>query len=83
MIRDIALLIVPSAEVFAVRGATYLQCLIESVNEGWNNSIPITKTRLQPDFAVGFRREAFTQDQLDRMHPIVRDFNDQSYFIAT
>ncbi|KAK0894599.1 hypothetical protein LTR91_023650 [Friedmanniomyces endolithicus] len=83
VIRDIALLIVPSAEIFATRGATHLQCLIESVNDGWNNCIPITKTRPQPDFAVGFRREAFTQDQLDRMHPVVGDFNDQSYFMAT
>ena len=83
MIRDIALLIVPSAEIFTTRGATDLRCLIESVNEGWNNSIPITKTRPQPDYAVGFRREAFTQDQLDRMHPVVGDFNDQSFFMAT
>ncbi|TKA64766.1 hypothetical protein B0A55_13033, partial [Friedmanniomyces simplex] len=83
VIRDIALLIVPSAEIFATRGATDLQCLIESVNDGWNNCIPITKTRPQPDFAVGFRREAFTQDQLDRMHPVVGDFNDQSFFMAT
>ncbi|KAK1810048.1 hypothetical protein LTR12_015596 [Friedmanniomyces endolithicus] len=83
VIRDIALLIVPSAEIFATRGATHLQCLMESVNDGWNNCIPITKTRPQPDFAVGFRREAFTQDQLDRMHPVVGDFNDQSYFMAT
>ncbi|KAK0361556.1 hypothetical protein LTR94_022874 [Friedmanniomyces endolithicus] len=83
VIRDVALLIVPSAEVLSIRGATHLQCLIDSVNEGWNNSITITRTRPQPDFAVGFRREAFTQDQLDRMHPIVGDFNDQSYFMAT
>ncbi|KAK3114732.1 hypothetical protein LTR53_006648 [Teratosphaeriaceae sp. CCFEE 6253] len=83
VIRDIALLIVPSAEIFATRGATHLQSLMESVNDGWNNCIPITKTRPQPDFAVGFRREAFTQDQLDRMHPVIGDFNDQSYFMAT
>ncbi|KAK3614960.1 hypothetical protein LTR56_026900 [Elasticomyces elasticus] len=82
VIRDIALLIVPSAEVLLIRGSAHLQCLIDSVNEGWNNSIAITKTRPQPDYAVGFRREAFTQDQLDRMHPIVGDFNDQSYFMA-
>ncbi|KAK0263584.1 hypothetical protein LTR35_017536 [Friedmanniomyces endolithicus] len=54
VIRDIALLIVPSAEIFATR-----------------------------DFAVGFRRETFAQHQLDRMHPVVGDFNDQSFFMAT
>ncbi|KAK3670755.1 hypothetical protein LTR78_009327 [Recurvomyces mirabilis] len=83
VIRDIALLIVPSAEVLAIRGATHLQGLVDSVNEGWNNSIPLTKTRPQPDFAVGFHRDAFSQERLDRMHPIVGDFNDQSYFMAT
>lgn len=83
VIRDIALLIVPSAEILSTRGATHLGCLIDSVNEGWNNSIPITKTRPQPDFAVGFRREAFTHEQLDRMHPVIGDFNDQSYCMAT
>lgn len=83
MIRDIALLIVPSAEVFTIRGVTHLERLIDSVNEGWNNSISITKTRPQPDYTVGFRQEAFTQEQLNRMHPIIGDFNDQSYFIAT
>ncbi|KAG9228182.1 hypothetical protein BJ875DRAFT_528176 [Amylocarpus encephaloides] len=31
---------------------------LESVNEGWNNSIPITKTHPQPDYATGFGREA-------------------------
>lgn len=83
VIRDIALLVVPSAEIFAIRGATHLECLIDSVNEGWNNSIPITRTRPQPDYAVGFRREAFKQERLDKMYPVIGDFNDQSYFMAT
>ena len=52
VIRDISLLIVPSAESLAIRGDKHLRCLIESVNEGWNNSIPLTKTRPQPDYAV-------------------------------
>jgi len=46
VIQDIARLIVPSAETLATYGATHLQHLIESVNEGWNNSIPMTKPRL-------------------------------------
>lgn len=83
VIQDITRLIVPSAETLATFGATHLRSLVESENEGWNNSIPITKTRPQPDYAVGFSRDAFTQEQLDRMHPVVGDFNDQSYFMAT
>ncbi|KAJ3576918.1 hypothetical protein NPX13_g3548 [Xylaria arbuscula] len=62
VIRDIKPLIVPSAEVLATYGATGLKCLIESVNEGWNNSIPLTGTHPQPDYSVGFRREAFSLD---------------------
>ena len=83
VIQDVTRLIVPSAETLNTYGAIHLRCLVESVNEGWNNSIPITRTRPQPDYAVGFRREAFTQEQLDRMHPVIGDFNDQSYFMAT
>ncbi len=41
---DISLLIVPSTEILTTFKAKKLEILIESVNEGWNNSIPI----LQP-----------------------------------
>ena len=83
VIRDISLLIVPSAEIFATYGATALDCLIESTNEGWNNSIPVTKTRPQPDYSVGFRREAFTETQLQKLQPFVGDLTDNSFFMGT
>jgi hypothetical protein len=83
IVRDISPLIVPSAETLAVRGARRLKILIESANEGWNNSIPVTKTRPQPDYSVGFRREAFTEDQLKRLEPFVGDLTDTSFFMAT
>ncbi|KAF1956398.1 hypothetical protein CC80DRAFT_563232 [Byssothecium circinans] len=75
VIRDISLLIVPSAETLATCGH----------QRSWNNSIPLTGTRPQPDFSVGFRREAFTKEQLDKLAPFVGDFisGDQSYFMAT
>ncbi|KAK2809000.1 hypothetical protein FQN50_004274 [Emmonsiellopsis sp. PD_5] len=60
-VRDITPLIV-------LYGANKLECLIESTNEGWNNSIPLLRTCPQPDYSVGFRREAFTGDQL-WIHP--------------
>lgn len=47
--RDITPLIVPSAENLRIRGAKHMKILIESVNEGWNNSIPLLGTRPQPD----------------------------------
>ncbi|KAJ0350606.1 hypothetical protein COL154_013230, partial [Colletotrichum chrysophilum] len=85
VIRDITPLIVPSAENLATYGASELDCLIESVNEGWNNSIPLTSTRPQPDYSVGFRREAFTDDQLEKLSPFIGNFiaGDQSFFMAT
>ena len=85
IIRDISLLIVPSAETLTTYGAEHLKILIESTNEGWINSIPLTGTRPQPDFSVGFRREAFTKEQLDKLAPFIGNFifGDQSYFMAT
>ncbi|CAG9946055.1 unnamed protein product [Clonostachys rosea f. rosea IK726] len=52
VLRDITPLVVPSAEILAIYGSTSLKCLIESVNEGWNNSIPLTGTRPQPDYSA-------------------------------
>lgn len=76
VIQDIARLIVPSARHLAIRGAKHLKNLVESVNEGWNSSIPVTKPRPQPDYSVGFRREAFTDDQLHKLQPFVGEITD-------
>ncbi|KAF2245814.1 hypothetical protein BU26DRAFT_552856 [Trematosphaeria pertusa] len=85
VVQDITRLIVPSAETLATYGARELDILIESVNEGWNNSIPLTGTRPQPDYSVGFKREAFTKEQLEKLAPFIGDFiaGDQSFFMAT
>lgn len=85
IIQDIGRLIVPSAETLAIFGAKHLDILTESVNEGWNNSIPLTSTRPQPDYSVGFKRNAFTEDQLAKLSPFIGDFitGDQSFFMAT
>lgn len=85
VIRDISQLIVPSAENLAIRGAKHLKILVETVNAGWNNSIPLAGTRPQPDYSVGFQREAFTKEQLEILSPFVGDFiaGDLSYFMAT
>ncbi|CAE7175306.1 hypothetical protein PTTW11_05780 [Pyrenophora teres f. teres] len=84
VIQDISRLLVPSVEALATRNAR-LECLIESVNEGWNNAIPFTDPRPQPDYAVGFKREAFTAEQLDKLSPFISDFiaSGQSYFMTT
>ena len=83
VIRDIAQLIVPSAEVLAIRGAKHLRILTETVNEGWNNSIPLLGTRPQPDYGLGFKRESFNRDQLRKLQPLIGELDDQSLFVAT
>ncbi|KAL8728122.1 MAG: hypothetical protein Q9166_005603 [cf. Caloplaca sp. 2 TL-2023] len=83
VIQDIARLLVPSPEALAAFGAKPFDVLVESVNEGWNNSIPITSTRPQPDFAVGFRRSMFSEDQLRKIEPFLGGAAFQSFFKAT
>ena len=96
VIQDITRLIVPSAETLTIFGAKHLSILIESINEGWNNSMPLENTRPQtnssmgfkrpqPDYSVGFRRDAFTSAQLDKLAPFIGDFisGDHSFAMAT
>ncbi|EDN02438.1 conserved hypothetical protein [Histoplasma mississippiense (nom. inval.)] len=83
VIRDIGLLIVPSADTLASYGATHLECLDEGVNKGWNNSIPFCGPRPQPDYSVGFKRSAFTDDQLEKLKPFIGDWECTSFFMAT
>lgn len=83
VIRDISQLIVPSAEQLTTYGAKELGVLVESVNEGWNNSIPVTSVRPQPDYSVGFRREAFTPEQTRKLQPYLGDLMDTSFFLGT
>lgn len=84
VIRDIAQLIVPSAEILAIRGAKHLKILRETTNAGWNNSIPFCGPRPQPDFGLGLKREAFTPEQLQKLQPFIgNELEDCSYFAAT
>ena len=83
IIQDISRLIVPSAETLATYGATDLDHLIESVNEGWTGSISVQGPRPQPDFSVGFRRSAFTDEQLNKLNPLIGSVYDTSFFVAT
>jgi hypothetical protein len=81
--KDCTPLIVPYAESLATLGAKHLDIVVESVNEVWNNSIPVTKPRPQPDYAVGFGRSAFSEDQLSKLQPFLGDPSCSSYFMAT
>lgn len=83
VVRDISLLIVPSAEASAIRKNLPCRLLIESVNEVWDNSIPLTNPRPQPDYSVGFRREAFAETQHQKLRPFIGELTDTSVFMAT
>jgi hypothetical protein len=84
VVRDIAQLIVPPAELLAIRGASHLKVLRETTNAGWNNAIPFYGSRPQPDYSLGFKREAFTREQLRKLQPFIgNELEDCSYFAAT
>ncbi|EDN02462.1 conserved hypothetical protein [Histoplasma mississippiense (nom. inval.)] len=85
VIQDISRLIVPSAESLAVDGDRNLKHLVESVNEQWNSSIALCGPYPQPDYAVGFNRSAFTEDQLKTFEPFLGYDPDtySSFFLAT
>jgi hypothetical protein len=84
VVRDLSPLLVPSAEILYLRGATNLEHLIETVDESWIKSIPLIKgPRPQPDFAVGLKSSAFTADQLKKLQPSVGDWQTTSRLVAT
>ncbi|KAL9080534.1 MAG: hypothetical protein Q9159_007580 [Coniocarpon cinnabarinum] len=86
VIRDISLLIVPSAQTFATYGAKHLDHVSESVNEGWDRANGfLWCARPQPDYSAGFSRLAFTRNQLQKLEPFVGSIGSKltSYFIAT
>lgn len=69
IIQTIAELIVPSAEGAISKQHLTFPNLIESFNEGWDNSIPLHKPRPQPDHAVGYPKKSFSKDQMNRLTP--------------
>lgn len=85
VIRDISQLIVPPAEILAIRGAEHLKILRETTNAGWINSISFYGPRPQPDYSLGFKREAFyTHERLQKLQPFIGNLLvDCSYFAAT
>lgn len=83
ILLDINRLLVPSAETLATLGDKRLAILVESVNEGWNNCIPVTNPRPQPDYAAAFGRSAFSDDQLSKLGHSLGDPTYLSRFMAT
>jgi len=42
----------------------------------------LTKPRPQPDYAAGFKRTAFTEDQLKKIQPFIGGFSEMSLFMS-
>ncbi|KAL8827330.1 MAG: hypothetical protein Q9170_007057 [Blastenia crenularia] len=83
VIQDIARLIVPSAETLATYGATNLDYLIEGVNETWTGNIAVEGPLPKPDYSVGFRRSAFTDERLKKLDKLIGSVFETSLFVAT
>ncbi|KAM0474120.1 hypothetical protein ACHAPX_007835 [Trichoderma viride] len=76
-----------AAKLFSSHMMPYegVQILSTSFYRGWNNSVPLTEMRPQPDLTVGFALCEFTQDQLKRLLPFIGGdaINYRSFFMAT
>ncbi len=83
VIQDIAQLIVPSAETLATYGATNLDYLIEGVNETWTGSIAVEGPLPKPDYSIGFRRSAFSDEQLKKLDKLIGSVFENFLFVAT
>ncbi|KAI1431998.1 hypothetical protein GGR50DRAFT_27538 [Xylaria sp. CBS 124048] len=84
VIQDISRLIFPSAEALAMYGRSGLNMLVESVNDVWDGAIPLTGHHPQPDYSVGFRREAFAWSSLLNVKPLFGNaIQGQSSFMGT
>lgn len=83
VIRSITPYIVLSAEDLETLGATHLEHLIEAVNECWTGNIAVEGPLSRPDYSVGFRRSAFTDEQLKKLDPLIGSVFENSLFVAT
>ena len=83
IVRDYTPFIMPTAEHLAVLGNEKLKVVVESVNEGWNNSAPVTKSRPQPDHAAGLAQSAFSEEQYAKLARFVGELASESRFMGT
>lgn len=81
--RDISPPIVPPAELLHAFGAEQLEHLMGHVNQNWYGYVPIVLGPApQPDYAVGFKESAFSQDQLKKLEPFTSGWK-RTPFLAT
>ena len=83
VIRSITPYIVPSVEDLETLGATHLEHVIEGVNETWTGNIAVEGPLPKPDYSVGFRRSAFSDERLKKLDKLIGSVFDTSLFVAT
>ena len=82
--KDCTPLIVPWVEALAILKFDHtLDIAIESVDESWKSSIPIIQPPPQPKYSVGFKRSAFSEEQLEKLQSFLGDPSSLSYFKGT
>lgn len=81
--RDICELIFPSAQYLVSLGLCHTRALIDMVNDQWTQARPILLSiRPQPDITVGFKRKAFTDEQLAKLGPYIGESGLESSWFA-
>lgn len=85
VLRHISFLICLSILVSQIYDVKDLNCLIKSVNKGWNSAIAVVYSHSQPNYSVGFARSTFTDKQLEKLKPLVDEIKDlyTFYFMST
>ncbi|KAL2867134.1 uncharacterized protein BJX67DRAFT_381156 [Aspergillus lucknowensis] len=97
VMQTIHRLTVPSAETASHSGEIEFEHLVDSINEPWDGSNALNppaanppgrglQYRLpkpQPDYAVGFKVDAFTREQMRKLQPHLGTGNDTSFFKGT
>ncbi|KAL8634895.1 MAG: hypothetical protein Q9228_007557, partial [Teloschistes exilis] len=84
IVRDLTPLLIPSAELMNLRGASHLRHVIEAIDESWSKIIPMINGPCpKPDLSVGLQISAFTPEQQIKLRPFDGDWQYQSRLMAT
>ena len=76
--------LVPSPKIRALRGASHLKILNETIDESWINAKRCCNRRPQPDYGIGIDREAFSPEQIQKLQPFIgTQLDEESQFTAT
>lgn len=67
VVRDISSQLIPSAELLFMRGLLELEHLTEEMQTMWTKCFSLAGPLPKPDFTVGFRSSAFTDDEIEKL----------------